>query len=313
MKPASEAASDACFTAIGIDVGGTKVAAGVITLPEGRIRVRRQIPTDPERGGTAVLRDVCQLAQDLASEASSLNLRVAAIGMGVCELVDTAGDIASANCVAWKGPEVREQLSAIAPTIIEADVRAASLAEAMFGAGKPHRIFVYLTVGTGIASCLVIDGRPFTGARGATGTVASSPLPHWGLSDDSGVTMTLEQIASGPALVARFRLLRGQAQSGQEVIAAAAAGNASASRVVRSAARALGATIAWLVNVLDPEAVVIGGGLGLSDGPYWQDLQASAREHIWSDLHRGLPIVRAATRLDAGLLGAAAAAWRKFC
>jgi glucokinase len=312
VNPASPATHGSRFAALGIDVGGTKIAAGAVSFPDGRIHLRRQIRTEPERGGAAVLRDVVQLATELAAGARQLNLTVAAIGLGVCELVNTAGDIVSANCVAWHGAEVREQLSPIAPAVIEADVRAAALAEAIFGAGQSHRIFVYLTVGTGIASSLVIDGRPFAGARGATGTVASSLLPRLGQPWDSGAAVTLEQIASGPALVARFNQLDGQAQSGQEVLAAAQAGNASALSVVYSAAEALGATIAWLVNVLDPEAVVIGGGLGLSAGPYWEGLIASARKHIWSDLHRGLPIVRAATGPDAGLIGAAAAAWKKF-
>lgn len=300
------------FTALGIDVGGTKTAAGIVTFPEGRVHLRGQIPTQLNRGGGAVLDDVFQLANELATEAGMLNLQVKAIGLGVCELVNTSGDIVSANWLSWQSADVREGLATIAPAVIEADVRAAALAEAMFGAGKPHRIFVYLTVGTGISSCLVIEGRPFIGARGATGTVASSPLPHLGQPWDSGSAMTMEQIASGPALVARFSQLHGHAESGQEVLAAARAGNASALSVVCAAGEALGATIAWLVNVLDPEVVVIGGGLGLSEGPYWDSLETSARKHIWSELHRTLPIVRAATGPDAGLIGAAAAAWKKF-
>ena len=97
-----------------------------------------------------------------------------------------------------------------------------------------------------------------------------------------------------------------------EDAAAAQAGNAGALSVVRTAGDALGATVAWLVNVLDPESVVIGGGLGLSEGAYWDSMILSARKTIWSDLHRELPIVRAATGPDAGVIGAAAAAWRKF-
>jgi glucokinase len=304
--------NDRPYHAIGLDVGGTKIAAGVVTFPEGRVLLQRQIPTQATRGGDAVLGDMLELATALVTEAGAANLQINAIGVGVCELVSVSGEIVSANCLNWNSADVREGLATMAPAVIEADVRAAALAEAMFGAGRSHRIFVYVTVGTGISSCLVIDGRPFTGARGATGTVASSPLPHLAQPWDFGTAVTLEQIASGPALVARFSQLHGQAQSGQEVIAAARAGTASALSVVRSAGEALGATIAWLVNVLDPEAVVIGGGLGLSEGPYWEGLEVSARKHIWSDLHRDLPILRAATGTDAGVIGAAAAAWMKF-
>ncbi len=300
------------FTALGIDVGGTKIAAGIVTFPEGRVHLRRQIPTRAERGGDAVLDDVFQLATEIATEAGQHNFQVKSIGLGVCELVSNAGEIVSANCLPWQSADVREGLATIAPTVIEADVRAAALAEAVFGAGKQSRIFVYVTVGTGISSCLVLDSKPFTGARGVTGTAASSLLPHLGQPWDSATAATLEQIASGPALVARFNQLHGHAQSGQEVLAAAQAGNVGALSVVRSAAEALGATIAWLVNVLDPETVVIGGGLGLSEGPYWENLVASTRKHIYSDLHRQLPIVRATTGPDAGLIGAAATAWKKL-
>jgi len=299
------------FTALGIDVGGTKIAAGIVTLPEGRVHLRRQIPTRPERGGEAALSDVLELAKSMTVEAQSFDLPVDGIGLGVCELVSNAGDIVSSNCLNWKGDHVRESLGTIAPTVLEADVRAAALAEAMFGAGKSQEIFIYLTVGTGISSCLVLNGQPFTGARGVTGTAASSLLPQLSQPWDYATAVTLEQMASGPALVARFNQLNGLAQSGREVIAAAQTGNACALSVVRSAGEALGATIAWLVNVLDPESVVIGGGLGLSEGPYWESLEASARKHIYSDLHRDLPIVRAKTGADAGLIGAAIAAWRK--
>ena len=300
------------YTAIGIDVGGTKIAAGIVTFPEGRVHLRRQIPSQITRGGDAVLDDVFQLATELATAAGEENYQINSIGLGVCELVNTAGDIVSASSLPWQSADVREGLATIAPTVIEADVRAAALAEAKFGAGKSQRIFVYITVGTGISSCLVIDGQPFIGARGITGTVASSLLPHLGQPWDSGAAATLEQIASGPALVARFNQVHGQARSAQEVVAAAQAGNAGALSVVRTAGDALGATVAWLVNVLDPESVVIGGGLGLSEGAYWDSMILSARKTIWSDLHRELPIVRAATGPDAGVIGAAAAAWRKF-
>ena len=300
------------FTALGIDVGGTKIAAGIVTFPDGRVHLRRQIPTRAERGGDAVLDDVLQLATELTTDGGQQDFQINGIGLGVCELVSIAGDIVSANCLPWRSEDVREGLATIAPTVIEADVRAAALAEAVFGAGRRSRIFVYVTVGTGISSCLVLDGQPFIGARGLTGTSASSLLPHSGQPWDSGAAATLEQIASGPALVARFNQVHGRAKTAQEVIAAALAGNAGALSVVRSAGEALGATVAWLVNVLDPESVIIGGGLGLSEGVYWNSMVASVRKTIWSDIHRDLPIVRAATGADAGLIGAAAAAWKKF-
>ena len=259
---------------LGIDLGGTKIAAGIVTFPGGEVRCRRLIPTASRRGGEAVLGDVLRLSEDLFAEARSKNLHPEGIGIGVCELVDLSGNVVSDSSIGWKGMDVQERLSKLAPAVVEADVRAAALAEAGFGAGRPFRIFLYVTVGTGISSSLVLDGKPFTGARGLTGTMASSPLPRGDklLDDksfDRGPMPTLEEIASGPALVARYGQ-RGKAalKSGEEVLAGAAARDGAAVEVVESGGEALGAAVGWLVNVLDPEAVVVGGGLGLSGGLY---------------------------------------------
>jgi glucokinase len=285
---------------IGIDVGGTKIAAGLITFPEGRALAQRIEPTQPERGGRAVLNHVRDLARDLSKEAIKLRKTVAAIGVGICELVDREGNLVSANCIDWKNQPFREKLSAIAPTTIEADVRAAALAEALLGAGQHFSSFLYVTVGTGISCCLMLDGKPHLGAHGATGTMASSPSSVPCESCAHINQSTIEEISSGPALVKRFKTAGGKASTAQEVVCAASSGNSTAAQIVRTAAKALGSQIGLLINVLDPEAVIIGGGLGLSEGSYREHLIASTRRHIWSAAHRGLPILRAATgsRLD---------------
>lgn len=289
--------------AVGIDIGGTKIAGGVVSFPDGRMVCRQVIPTRPDRGAEAVLADVEALAKQVIAEAG-LPGAIAALGLGICELVDRSGKPASANCIDWRSVPVHQRLATISANYIEADVRAAALAEAKFGAGQPYRLFLYVTIGTGISSCLMQDGKPFLGARGATGTMASSPLPGPVETPDT-IMPTLEQLASGPALVERFAKLGGKAKCGEEVLAAAAAGDARAVGVVRSGAEALGAAIGWLVNVLDPDAVVLGGGLGLSEGLFREALLASAHRHIWSDLHRDLPILTARLGSNAGLIGAA--------
>jgi len=244
----------------------------------------------------------------LAAEARTSPRRVEGIGIGVCEIVDQTGDIVSANCLHWTSADVRRRLSSIAPVMIEADVRAAALAEARFGAGRGARVFLYVSIGTGIASCLVIDGKPFTGARGATGTMASGPLPGFNEADTKASMPSLEQVASGPALVSRFQAVHGAAQCAEDVLIAAARGNETAAKIVRSGAAALGAGIGGLVNVLDPASVVLGGGLGLNEGLYREALVESVRRHTWWHGHLEVPIVSAATGSAAGVIGAAAIA-----
>ena len=298
------------FRAIGVDVGGTKTAIGLVTFPGGVVRARRIFQTCPERGGEKLLGEVERVASELAAEARADGQQIDGIGLGLCEIVNGDGEILSANCVDWTSSMVRKRLSAIAPTVIEADVRAGALAEALLGAGREARVFLYVSIGTGIASCLVIDGKPFTGARGATGTMASGPLPGFHEKPGEVLLPTLEQIASGPALVSRFNLIQGNAQTGEDVLAATA-NDPRAADVVRSAAEALGGGVGWLINILDPELVILGGGLGATEGAYRDQLVMSARRHVWWEGHRDLPIVTAQTGPDAGFIGAAATSWKR--
>ena len=220
--------------AIGLDVGGTKIAAGLVT-PDGKIITRRLISTLPQRGGEAVLEDALSLAASLREEAKAAGRRLVAIGVGVGELVDLHGDVASAQTIPWLGVPVQERFARLAPTVVEADSRAAAFCEAKFGAGRTYRIFFYVTVGTGIGSSLVLDGVPYTGSRGRSGTLASSPLTTNCTACGAVIRPVLEQIASGPALVMRYsRVASKRVVKAEEVHAAAAAGDRDAVHVVRT-------------------------------------------------------------------------------
>jgi glucokinase len=299
--------------AIGIDVGGTKCAAGLVLFPEGGVLARRLQPTRPERGGDAVLADVIDMACSLQREAAELGVEPTAIGLGVAELVNAAGEVLSDATILWRGREVGKTLQAVTrmPVQLDADVRAAARGEAHLGAGRSFRLFLYVTVGTGISASLVIERMPYTGARGLTGTFASSRSL---IPSDSGrlaAGPALEQFAAGPALAARFGASRpGFNGTAFDVVALAEAGDSLARETLASSGSALGAAIGQLVNVLDPEAVVIGGGLGMVGGVFRESLEHALREHIWSDLHRGLPLVSAELGNDAGFIGAAFGACR---
>ncbi|HET9223737.1 MAG TPA: ROK family protein [Roseiflexaceae bacterium] len=288
--------------AIGLDIGGTKIAGGVVALDSGLVLARRAMPTRPGRGGEAVLADALALAESLRTDAGRLAVDVRGIGVGVPELVDLAGNITSGHAIAWHGAPVQDRFRHLGPAIVEADVRAHALAEARYGAGRPFQLFAFVTVGTGISCCLVLDGKPYAGARGNALILASSPLTTTCTACGTTLRPVLEEFASGPALAARFG-----AERGEDVLAAAAAGDQAALAVVESAGAALGVSVAWLVNVLDPQAIVVGGGLGLAGGRYWDSFVAATREHIWAESSRDLPILMAALGRDAGLIGAAAA------
>jgi glucokinase len=297
--------------AIGIDVGGTKCAAGAVVLPEGRVLARRLQPSAPGRGGDAVLADVIGLAQSLIGEVARQEYTPSALGIGVAELVDRAGRVVSEATIRWKGVPVGERVRAATslPTRVDADVRAAARAEARLGPGRAWGCFLYVTVGTGISAALVLHGSPYLGARGLTGTFASSPVVIPGGAGDLVSGPPLERFASGPALAARFAEARpGFRGTAADVLELAGGGDEAAREVAASAGRALGAAVAHLVNTLDPAAVVVGGGLGLAAGLYRESLERAMRESIWSDLHRDLPLLPAALGNDAGWVGAALAA-----
>jgi glucokinase len=229
--------------------------------------------------------------------------------------VTPQGQVVSADTIAWKGIEVgrQVQLETSLPAVIEADVRAAARGEAELGAGRGLRSFVYVTVGTGISACLVLSGSPYTGARGSAGSFASGRLL---IGTDQGELLAgppLEQFAGGPALASRLAA-RDATFNGAapEVLSLAEAGHPAARAVVDSAGSALGAGIAQLVNTLDSEAVVIGGGLGLVGGRYRAKLEESLRNHVYSDSHRDIPLLDAKLGADAGWIGAALSAAKQF-
>jgi glucokinase len=299
--------------AIGLDIGGTKIAAGLVLWPTGEVLLRETIPTNPARGGEVVLEETLALARKMHDAARQQGIEIAGIGAGVAELVDRAGNVTSSCTIHWSGVPVQERLSTIAPAQVESDVRAAAVAEAMFGAGRGRHLWVYVTVGTGISYCLMLDGQPLKGVNGNAITLSSSPLSTTCTHCGTRLRPVLEEFASGPAIAKRFaqaKLAGGDdpatACRGEDVFRAASNGDKDAVEILISSGEALGVSVAFLVNVLDPEMIVVGGGLGMAGGPYWEALQRSCREHIFADNSRAVPMVTAKLGTDAGLVGAAA-------
>jgi glucokinase len=288
-------------TAIGVDVGGTKTALGLIDGATLTLLATTVIPTGRERGGEALLRDIEQHVKALEARAGERGKRVAGVGVVVPENVSRAGRITSSAVIPqWNELPVGETLGEVAPAVIDSDVRAAALAEACLGAGRGYGYHAFITIGTGISYCAVAAGRPFAGAHGGAlhmGTSVLALLPD-------GTEVRLERVASGSALVERYAARGGTATRAEEVLAAAAAGDEAARDVVDTGARALGIGIALLLNMLDPEVVITGGGLGSADTEYWASARQWAR-HYAHDHAKPTPVVRGRLGADAGVIGAA--------
>lgn len=286
---------------IGIDVGGTKIAAG-ITDAAGQVSAWQRVPTPQD--GPRILDKIVQLVETIeraAAVAGDLP-----VGVGVPELVDGDEHIKSSHVLDWSTEELR---TALAPrrVAVEADVRAAAVAEARFGAMRGCQTGVYVSLGTGISSCLVIDGFPYRGARGFAGLIGSGQLVTRCEVCGALTHSALEEFASGAGMVERYRLDGGTATRAEDIFAAW--DHPKAAAVVEDSATAVGGVLALLINVLDPQIVVVGGGLARAAEPYWRNALASARTHLWADPLEAPPIERSQLGEQVGVVGAAAVAF----
>ena len=156
---------------LGIDVGATKVAAGIVDTESGEILERRRVPT--ARDGRTVLDDCVGLARELEAPGGGA-------GIGICELVSPDGRVTSAASVDWRGLDLDQAFGEFGPVTVESDVRAAAAAEARHGAGRGESSMLFVGVGSGVSHTLVVDGRPLVGAHGEAIIFGAPPAEEVG-------------------------------------------------------------------------------------------------------------------------------------
>jgi len=293
---------------LGIDVGGTNIRAGLFSPRTGSIRCAQATETQSSKGGAHSLGRVAALARDIVEDGRGKGLAVHRVGIGIPELVGPAGQIESRCSLPWRARSVHARLGAFGTVTIASDVFAAALAEARLGAGRNQRAFLYVTVGTGISCALVIDGKVYTGPHNHALSFASGPtVAVFGAAGQTAFE-TLEQRASGPALVRRAQQL---GLTGPDAIAlcrTALERPGLARDIVDSAAAELAVHVAILANALEPTLIVLGGGLGCAPGRYWSVFRAALPRHTWGPHLRRLPVRQAQLGTKAGLIGAALSA-----
>jgi predicted NBD/HSP70 family sugar kinase len=291
-------------TALGIDIGGTKVAL-VLMDADGAVVAERRLVNREYPDARALLEAVASDARELAGGAST-GPTLEGVGVGICELVGLTGEVESSTTVPWARTDLEAALSGIGPVTLDADVRAAARAEAVFGAGRSFDAFGYVTVGTGISSTFVRDGEPWLGSHGAAQLLGTArltlPCPHCGRMLDT----SLEDVASGAGIVRRYGERSAVEVTGSEdVIEAARRGEEDAGAVLAEAADTLGSFIAFFLNLLDPDGIVIGGGLVSGSSPFRERAIAAGRSRIWAQRARSTPIVLGELAANAGAIGAA--------
>ncbi len=287
---------------IGVDLGGTKILAGLVER-NGRIGRRRERPT-PIGSEEELLEGLADVVTEL------LEKGVAALGFGIPSTIDqrTGRAVFSAN-IPLADIDLRASMGERfgLPVAVDNDANAAAIAEWTAGAGRGVSDMVMLTLGTGVGGGLILSGRPFRGWIGAGAELGHMVIdldgpPCQGFCTGRG---HLEALASGLAADAAARTAFGPGSDAHALVRLAEEGDARARGVIAEIGHRLGAGIGSLVNIFNPELVVIGGGFAAA-GDFLLDpaREVVAREALppARDLVR---IVRAELGADAGLIGAA--------
>jgi fructokinase len=249
---------------IGIDLGGTKIEA-IALAAESEVGSRRRIPTP--RDYAATLEAVTRLVGELESETG----RTGTVGIGIPGVVTRAsGLVKNANSTWLIGRPLQADLEARLgrPVRVANDANCFALSEAIDGAGRGLDTVFGVILGTGVGGGIVIRGRIQDGPNQIAGEWGHNPLP-WMTDEERdsapacycGKTGCIETFLSGPGFELDYARLSGARRSSQEIVRAAAAGDAGALQALRRYEDRLARGLATVVNVLDPEAIVLGGGM----------------------------------------------------
>ena len=309
--------------AIGIDVGGTKVLGGVVD-ESGKILATHREPT-PKEGGAALTKTIADVAQALLQNHSATAVGVSAAGF---VSADRETMLATPNISGWNGVNLKEEIGALVdlPVVIENDANAAAWGEAQYGAGVGIDQMLMITVGTGIGGGAIIAGKLHRGAYGIGAEFGHLRVVPEGHLCGCGARGCYEQYASGNALMRHVReaisaspdaahnlLARGDGTitglAGHHITEAARDGDPIALAGFNTTAQWLGAGIASLSALFDPEAVVIGGGVIDAGEILLEPTRVAMDRYMpFSGKHPSPRIVAATLGNDAGLVGAASLA-----
>ena len=271
--------------------------------PGNELTAARQRPTLVDRERDSGLRATLALAEELFADARERGLAVDGVGAGFPEYVDRGGRLRSHEVLAWT-TQPSELLAHIGPVTVESDVRCAALGEAARGVAQGLDSFAFVIVGTGISFAHLEGGRPRPGARGEA--IALGELEVSSRIEADG-PVTLERYASGEAIRARYAALTGREVAGAvDVFRHAGHDDPAAAAIVRTAGEALGDGLATLVWLLDPGAIVVGGGVSAATGP-WRDALLSAYAARVDRRPGSPPILWASLGSATGIIGAAIA------
>lgn len=308
---------------IGIDIGGMTIKGG-LTDENGKFYAKKAIDTKPEREYPEIVKDIAELCKDLAASAGVDISEVAAVGMGIPGTIDSArGVITYSNNINFeKVPIVKEFRKYIdVPTRISNDANVAALGEARFGSGKGSKDVVFVTLGTGVGTGIIVNGVLLEGKGGAGAEGGHTCLKIGGEPCSCGKRGCWEAYASATALIRqttrameknpsslmhKFAAEEGKV-SGKTAFLAAKAGDKAGQAVVDAYVKYVAEGIISMVNLFRPDCVLIGGGVSNEGDYFMKRVQRRVNRFSYGGKRNPRVEVRKAElKNDAGILGAVA-------
>lgn len=310
---------------IALDIGGTKIAGGLVT-PDGQIITHSQVETKAFCGGEAVMTTATAFARLLADDALKRGSPAAAIGVGSTGQLDpVTGTVRSAthSMPGWAGIPVKDRLEKALglPAWVENDAQVMALGEALYGAGKDKAIVLGMTVGTGIGGGIIINGKIFHGSQGYAGHFGHMTINARGRRlCPCSRRGCVEVYASAPAIIKDFVRQMNQVKlekmgildldglDVKQITSLAKQGHPEALTAIQRGAAFLGIAVGSLLNVFNPDVIIIGGGVAQIGTMYLESVQKEARQHVLA-LMADTPIELARLGTLANITGAAHLAW----
>jgi predicted NBD/HSP70 family sugar kinase len=290
----------------GIDLGGTKIEGAILDATQrDRALWRLRVPTESERGYEHIVGQIRTLVERLESE-SGLE-RPAVIGFATPGTVEPAtGVMKNCNTVALNGRALRDDIASSlgVEARLANDANCFALAESLLGAARGRRVVVGLILGTGVGGGIVVDGRVLQGLHGIAGEWGHNPMRGEHTPCYCGRRGCVETVISGPALERVYCELTGDPVRLEEIVRRAARGDAAAVATLGRLRSKFGEAIAAVINIVDPDTIVIGGGVGNVDALYDDDTRRAVERHLFNPVLR-TEFLKPLLGDSAGVFGAA--------
>jgi glucokinase len=312
---------------VGVDLGGTNISVGLVPIHGGEVLGLRTVPTEAVRGAKFVVDRMVSLVEDAIEEVTSAHgtsrHAIAGVGIGSPGPLDRkTGTVINTPNLGWRNFPLRDLIANAVklPCTLDNDANCATYGEWWLGAGRGTRTLVGLTLGTGIGGGIVLNGEIYHGCSDVAGEIGHMTIDSNGRKCKCGNYGCLEQYASGPAIA--LRAVEGLESGAESILVDMVDGrleditaatvfeatvheDAYATEVMKDTAKFLGAGVASIINILNPEMVVIAGGVTRAGDHLFTPLIAEVRRRAFRSAQECCRIVPAELPGTAGVVGAA--------